>query len=193
MHMDHSFQEVLIGGQSWIHRGEQCWQQSWRTTHASLPCGPCLPTWLALTSSSLGESRHSNSALILGFKHQKYLVFFLLVVQKAWKLIMAYKLICYIYIHSNILTQYYNSCTWYDTRYVSRVHPKDSGKHVILGVQQFKPAEFAQQINLNMENCWGILRFRCFFFCFECLTFEAWFLFELLSASLVVVNMMQCK
>lgn len=42
--------------------------------------------------------------------------------------------------------------------YVSRVQPKDSGKHVILGVQQFKPAEFLQQINLNMENCWGILR-----------------------------------
>jgi translation initiation factor 3 subunit D len=42
--------------------------------------------------------------------------------------------------------------------YVSRVHVKDSSKHVILGTQQFKPAEFAQQINLNMDNGWGILR-----------------------------------
>lgn len=42
--------------------------------------------------------------------------------------------------------------------YVSRVHVKDSSKHVILGTQQFKPIEFAQQINLNMENAWGILR-----------------------------------
>lgn len=42
--------------------------------------------------------------------------------------------------------------------YVSRAHFKDSAKHVILGTQQFKPAEFAQQINLNMSNAWGIVR-----------------------------------
>ena len=42
--------------------------------------------------------------------------------------------------------------------YVSRVHYKDSAKHVILGTQQFKPIEFASQINLNMDNAWGILR-----------------------------------
>jgi translation initiation factor 3 subunit D len=42
--------------------------------------------------------------------------------------------------------------------YVSRAHIKDSAKHVILGTQQFKPVEFAQQINLNMENAWGIVR-----------------------------------
>lgn len=42
--------------------------------------------------------------------------------------------------------------------YVSRAHVRDSAKHVILGTQQFKPAEFANQINLNMENAWGILR-----------------------------------
>lgn len=43
-------------------------------------------------------------------------------------------------------------------RYVSRVHVKDTSKHVILGTQQFKPTEFAAQINLNMDNAWGILR-----------------------------------
>jgi len=42
--------------------------------------------------------------------------------------------------------------------YVSRIHIKDSAKHAILGTQQFKPAEFAQQINLNMDNAWGIVR-----------------------------------
>ncbi|KAL5019286.1 hypothetical protein ScPMuIL_005008 [Solemya velum] len=42
--------------------------------------------------------------------------------------------------------------------YVSRLHFRDSAKHVILGTQQFKPTEFANQINLNMENGWGILR-----------------------------------
>ncbi|XP_006823996.1 eukaryotic translation initiation factor 3 subunit D isoform X2 [Saccoglossus kowalevskii] len=42
--------------------------------------------------------------------------------------------------------------------YVSRVNPKDSSKHVILGTQQFKPSEFASQINLNMDNAWGVLR-----------------------------------
>uniref|UniRef100_A0A646QEF9 Eukaryotic translation initiation factor 3 subunit D n=1 Tax=Hemiscolopendra marginata TaxID=943146 RepID=A0A646QEF9_9MYRI len=42
--------------------------------------------------------------------------------------------------------------------YVSRVHVRDTSKHVILGTQQFKPHEFANQINLNMDNAWGILR-----------------------------------
>lgn len=31
-------------------------------------------------------------------------------------------------------------------------------RHVILGMQQFKPQEFATQINLNMDNAWGVLR-----------------------------------
>lgn len=35
---------------------------------------------------------------------------------------------------------------------------KDSARHVVLGTQQFKPNEFASQINLSMENAWGILR-----------------------------------
>jgi translation initiation factor 3 subunit D len=42
--------------------------------------------------------------------------------------------------------------------YVSRVHVRDDSNHVILGTQQLKPTEFAQQINLNMDNAWGILR-----------------------------------
>ncbi|XP_057323475.1 eukaryotic translation initiation factor 3 subunit D-like [Microplitis mediator] len=42
--------------------------------------------------------------------------------------------------------------------YVSRASVRDSSKHVILGTQQYKPIEFARQINLNMDNAWGILR-----------------------------------
>uniref|UniRef100_A0A8C7PFD4 Eukaryotic translation initiation factor 3 subunit D n=1 Tax=Oncorhynchus mykiss TaxID=8022 RepID=A0A8C7PFD4_ONCMY len=42
--------------------------------------------------------------------------------------------------------------------YVSRYHAKDSARHVVLGTQQFQPTEFASQINLSMENAWGILR-----------------------------------
>lgn len=42
--------------------------------------------------------------------------------------------------------------------YVSRVNVRDSSRHVILGTQPFKPTEFANQINLNMDNAWGILR-----------------------------------
>lgn len=42
--------------------------------------------------------------------------------------------------------------------YVSRVHAKDSSKHIILGTQTFRPTEFAGQINLNMDNAWGVLR-----------------------------------
>lgn len=43
-------------------------------------------------------------------------------------------------------------------RYVSRLSVRDTSKHIILGTQQFKPTEFANQINLNMDNAWGILR-----------------------------------
>lgn len=49
-------------------------------------------------------------------------------------------------------------CIAVSDRYVSRYHVKDSARHVILGTQQFKPNEFASQINLSMENAWGILR-----------------------------------
>lgn len=42
--------------------------------------------------------------------------------------------------------------------YVSRTLIRDSSRHVILGTQQFKPHEFANQINLSMDNAWGILR-----------------------------------
>lgn len=42
--------------------------------------------------------------------------------------------------------------------YVSRVHQRDTRHHVILGTQVCKPKDFAMQINLHMENCWGIVR-----------------------------------
>jgi len=42
--------------------------------------------------------------------------------------------------------------------YVTRYSVKDSSRHVILGTQQFKPVEFGSQINLNMDNAWGIVR-----------------------------------
>ncbi|XP_014233880.1 eukaryotic translation initiation factor 3 subunit D-like [Trichogramma pretiosum] len=42
--------------------------------------------------------------------------------------------------------------------YVSRASVRDSSKHVILETQQYKPNEFANQINLNMDNAWGIVR-----------------------------------
>merc|ERR1712117_217867 len=42
--------------------------------------------------------------------------------------------------------------------YVTRYNVKDSSMHVILGTQQFKPAEFGAQINLSMDNAWGIVR-----------------------------------
>lgn len=42
--------------------------------------------------------------------------------------------------------------------YVTRFNVKDSSRHVILGTQQFKPVEFGQQINLSMDNAWGVVR-----------------------------------
>jgi len=43
--------------------------------------------------------------------------------------------------------------------YVSRQNPKDSFNHVILGTQFYKSKEFATQINLNVKNMWGVLKF----------------------------------
>lgn len=42
--------------------------------------------------------------------------------------------------------------------FVSRVNMRATDKHVILGMQQFKPHEFASQIALNMDNSWGVVR-----------------------------------
>ena len=41
--------------------------------------------------------------------------------------------------------------------YVSRALPKDNKNHVILGTQAVKPRDFAAQMNLNMDNCWGVI------------------------------------
>eukprot|EP00038_Savillea_parva_P028741 m.66767 g.66767 ORF g.66767 m.66767 type:complete len:569 (+) comp8385_c0_seq2:58-1764(+) len=42
--------------------------------------------------------------------------------------------------------------------YVARVNPMDNEHHTVMGTQVFKPSEFATQINLSMQNCWGILK-----------------------------------
>ncbi|KAK4189025.1 eukaryotic translation initiation factor 3-like protein [Podospora australis] len=42
--------------------------------------------------------------------------------------------------------------------FVSRVHPKSNDKHVILGVVGWKPKDFANQMNLQLSNGWGIVR-----------------------------------
>lgn len=41
--------------------------------------------------------------------------------------------------------------------YVSRATTRDNRNHVILGTQAVKPRDFAAQMNLNMDNCWGII------------------------------------
>lgn len=42
--------------------------------------------------------------------------------------------------------------------FVSRYHPRDSSRHVILCTCQYKPIEMATSISLNLENAWGIVR-----------------------------------
>lgn len=42
-------------------------------------------------------------------------------------------------------------------RYVSRTSPKDNQRHALLGMQVYKPKEFAQQIGLKVELCWAIM------------------------------------
>ncbi|CAF2113009.1 unnamed protein product [Rotaria magnacalcarata] len=48
--------------------------------------------------------------------------------------------------------------------YVSRQNFKDASRHTILGMQNFKPQEFATQMALNTDNGWGIVRVLVDFF-----------------------------
>ncbi|XP_055331668.1 eukaryotic translation initiation factor 3 subunit D-like [Paramacrobiotus metropolitanus] len=41
--------------------------------------------------------------------------------------------------------------------FVSRANPRDPSQHAILGTQQYRPQEFANNINLNLDNAWGVL------------------------------------
>jgi len=43
--------------------------------------------------------------------------------------------------------------------YVSRLNARDSFNHVILKTQFYKSKEFATQINLNVKNMWGVLKY----------------------------------
>ncbi|MCJ1298404.1 hypothetical protein MMC08_001193 [Hypocenomyce scalaris] len=43
-------------------------------------------------------------------------------------------------------------------RFVSRATPKSNDRHVILGVVGYDPRKFADQMNLNLANGWGIVR-----------------------------------
>jgi translation initiation factor 3 subunit D len=42
--------------------------------------------------------------------------------------------------------------------FVSRVTPKDNTQHVIVGVLGREPSQFSSQLNLNLNNGWGIVR-----------------------------------
>jgi translation initiation factor 3 subunit D len=42
--------------------------------------------------------------------------------------------------------------------YISRSSMKSAASHVLLGTQSVKPRDFALQMNLSMENAWGIVR-----------------------------------
>lgn len=45
--------------------------------------------------------------------------------------------------------------------YVSRTHVRDPRNHELLGVQTYKPGDFAMQINLKSQNMWGIFKSMC--------------------------------
>lgn len=42
--------------------------------------------------------------------------------------------------------------------YVSRVNTKDPYSHVVLGTQSYNPHTFANQIALNQNNMWGVVK-----------------------------------
>lgn len=41
---------------------------------------------------------------------------------------------------------------------MSRATPKSNDRHVVLGVVGYDPRKFAEQMNLNLSNGWGIVR-----------------------------------
>ena len=45
--------------------------------------------------------------------------------------------------------------------FVSRASPLQNTDHVVLSTQFFKPKEFATQINLSLQNMWGIVKMVC--------------------------------
>ncbi|KAF1986101.1 eukaryotic translation initiation factor 3 subunit D [Aulographum hederae CBS 113979] len=45
--------------------------------------------------------------------------------------------------------------------FVSRTNARSNNDHVIVGVLSYKPHEFANQMNLNLANGWGIVRTIC--------------------------------
>jgi translation initiation factor 3 subunit D len=42
--------------------------------------------------------------------------------------------------------------------FVSRANPKNNNDHIVLGVLTNKPRDFANQMALNLNNGWGIVR-----------------------------------
>ncbi|EEQ34654.1 hypothetical protein McanMca71_007638 [Microsporum canis] len=42
--------------------------------------------------------------------------------------------------------------------FIARANPRSAASHIILGVMGYKPREFAGQMNLNINNGWGIVR-----------------------------------
>ncbi|GMK55393.1 hypothetical protein CspeluHIS016_0204490 [Cutaneotrichosporon spelunceum] len=42
--------------------------------------------------------------------------------------------------------------------YVSRANPRDAQRHTIVGLQSTKPLDFARQMNVSLNNGWGIVR-----------------------------------
>ncbi|KAI7863763.1 translation initiation factor eIF3d Moe1 [Spinellus fusiger] len=42
--------------------------------------------------------------------------------------------------------------------YVARSNPKDNTRHVVLGTQAYKPHDFATQMNVSLNNGWGIVK-----------------------------------
>lgn len=46
----------------------------------------------------------------------------------------------------------------FPSSFVSRANPKTNDKHVVLGVIGWKPRDFAAQMNLSVNNGWGIVR-----------------------------------
>ena len=68
--------------------------------------------------------------------------------------IFPFPFLFFLFLLNLLIPCFLSSCSY---SYVSRVNPRDSSSHQILGIQTEKPEQLASQLTLDIQNAWGIL------------------------------------
>ena len=71
-----------------------------------------------------------------------------------FSLLSPFPFLFFLFLLNLLIPCFLSSCSY---SYVSRVNPRDSSSHQILGIQTEKPEQLASQLTLDIQNAWGIL------------------------------------